>query len=156
VTTASQELSLTGKFNGQAFSVQYPDGWVVQGAEAAKPWGTDTTIVSPTNAHELLRVDVTPNTTDPTPAAAAQPVIAALSKEPGYKQIDLTPGTFQGYQAEHWEFEVRESGVLLHKEDEFFLDASGNSVAVLTQAPAKDYASLTSTFAALRQSLTMN
>ena len=136
--------------------MQYPAGWIVKNAESPRSWGADTTITSATNPNALLRIDVSPNTTASDPLSAAQPVINALASQPGYRQLDLTTGTFEGYPAEHWEFVVRESGVLLHKEDEFFIDTSGNSVAVLTQSPADQYASLASKFAAVRQSLSMN
>ncbi len=47
--------------------------------------------------------------------------------------------------------------MLLRKEDEFFIDSSdGDGVAVLTQAPAADYGTYSSQFAALRQTLSMN
>ncbi len=143
-------------YTGTAFSVSYPSGWGVQGAEVSKPWGSDTTIVSPDDSNTLIRVDVTPNESARSPLASAQPVISALEQQPGYKQLDLSAGTFDGYPAEHWEFEVRESGILLHKEDEFFIDGSGNGVAVLTQAPAGTYSTLAPGFASVRRSLTMN
>ena len=156
-SSSPQTNQANTSFVGQAFSIQYPVSWNVKSAEAQRSWGTDTTIVSPNDPNVLLRVDVTPNSTAADPLAAAQPVINALAEQPGYKQLDLTAGTFQGYPAEHWEFLVRESGVLLHKEDEFFIDSmNGDSVAVLTQAPADQYSALASRFATLRQSLSMN
>jgi hypothetical protein len=82
-------------------------------------------------------------------------VVNDLQKQPGYQQIDLSPGTFEGFSAVHWEFLDRESGVLLHKEDEVFTDSNGDSVAVLTQAPAGDYAGLAAQFASLRRTLSM-
>ena len=83
-------------------------------------------------------------------------MINALEQQAGYKQLDLTAGTFEGYPAEHWEFQVSESGVLLQKEDEFFIDSNGDGVAVLTQAPANQYAGLASRFASLRQTFAVN
>lgn len=148
----------TTTYSGEAFSVDYPAGWMVTSAEVHHSWGTDTTIVSPTNASTLLRVDVTPNSSASDPLSAAQPVISALSREPGYQQLDLTSSTFDGYSAEHWGFLVKEKGgELLHKEDLFFIDTTnGDGVAVLTQAPASQYSGLASRFASLRQSLSMN
>ncbi len=147
----------TETYNGQAFSIQYPAGWSVKSAETQQSWGTDTTIVSPSDPNVLLRVDVSPNTTVTDPLTAAQPVINQLQQEPRYQQLDLTSGTFDGFPAEHWGFRVDESGVLLRKEDEFFIDSgNGDGVAVLTQAPAADYGAYSSQFAALRQSLSMS
>ncbi len=52
---------------------------------------------------------------------------------------------------------MRESGVLLHKEDTFFIDTdNGAGVAILTSAPADQYAALASDFSTLRDSLSMN
>lgn len=155
--SAPQPSQANTSYLGQSFSIQYPTDWSVTDAEVQHSYGTDTTIVSPTDPNTLLKVDVTANSTATDPLAAAQPVISALAQQPGYSQIDLTAGTFQGYPAEHWEFVVKESGVLLHKEDEFFIDTvNGDGVAVLTQAPADQYSALASRFAALRQTLSMN
>jgi hypothetical protein len=148
----------TTTYAGQVFSIEYPAGWTVKNAEVQESWGgTDTTIVSSANPDVLIRVDVSPNTTATDPMSAAQPVINSLVHQAGYKQLDLTAGTFEEFAAEHWEFVDREDGVLLQKEDEFFIDTINNDgVAVLTQAPANEYAGLASEFAKLRESLSMN
>ena len=140
-------------FAGQAFSVAYPRGWTVQSAEAAAPLGTDTTIVAPGDPHTMLRVDVTTNPATSDPIAAAEPVIASVARQPGYRELGLTSGTLDRRPAEQWEFMVAESGVLLHKEDVFFTSRSGAGIAVLTSAPADAYASLAKRFAALRGSI---
>jgi len=91
------------------------------------------------------------------PHAAAQPVINTVSQDPGYHLIDLSTGRFEGYNALHWEFVVDSNGVLVHEEDEFFIDPyNGDNVAVLTQAPADEYQSDLPLFDELRQSLSMN
>ena len=140
-------------FVGQAFSVAYPRGWTVQSAEAAAPLGTDTTIVARGDPHTMLRVDVTTNPATSDPVTAAEPVIASVARQPGYRELGLTSGTLDGRPAEQWEFMVAESGVLLHKQDVFFTSRSGAGIAVLTSAPADAYASLAQRFAALRGSL---
>jgi serine/threonine protein kinase len=147
----------TTSFNGNAFSISYPASWQVKSAEQPHSYGTDTTLVSPTNSDTLLRVDVQANTSTTDPMAAATPVINALRTVPGYQQVDLSRGTFQGFPAVHWEFIVPESGVTLHKEDEFFYDSNNSSsVAILTQAPASQYGRLASDFSTLRQSVVMH
>ncbi len=140
-------------FAGQAFSVAYPQGWTVQSAEAAAPWGTDTTIVAPGDPHTMLRVDITTTPASSDPVTAAEPVIASVARQPGYRELGLTSGTLDGRPAELWEFVVTESGVPLHKEDVFFSARSGAGVAVLTSAPADGYANLAGRFAAVRRSL---
>ena len=155
--TTTSPTSSIATYNGSAFSIDYPTGWVIEAAEQQHSWGTDTTIVSPTDQNTLLRVDVSANTTAASALAAAQPVISELSNEPGYQKIALTNDTVDGFPGVYWEFLVDQGGVLLHKVDEFFID-SGNDdgVAVLTQAPADAYAADSSAFAAIRQTLTMN
>jgi hypothetical protein len=140
-------------FAGQAFSVAYPQGWTVQSAEAAALWGTDTTIVAPGDPHTMLRVDITTNPASSDPITAAEPVIASVARQPGYRELGLTSGTLDGRPAELWEFVVTESGVLLHKEDVFFTSRGGAGIAVLTSAPAGAYMSLAGRFAAIRRSL---
>lgn len=143
-------------YTGQAFSIQYPAGWNIKNAEKQERYGSDTTIVSPSDSNTLIRVDVTPHVSATDPQSAAQPVINTISQEPNYQQIDLSSDTFNGYPALHWEFTVTESGISLHKEDEFFIDGNGDAVAVLTQAPADAYPGLSSDLATLRQTLAMS
>ena len=139
-------------FTGQAFSVAYPQGWTVASSEEARSWGTDTTIVSPTDPQTLLRVDVTPGqSTDP--ITAAEPVIAGVARQSGYRELGLTTGSFNGRPIARWQFVVEESGVLLRKEDDFFTTASGDGIAILTSAPASAYGQWASRFALLRQSI---
>jgi hypothetical protein len=141
-------------FAGQAFSVAYPAGWTVANAETPASWGTDTTIVSPTDAHTLMRIDVATHPPTLDPVNAAEPVIAGVARQPGYRPLGITAGTLDGRSTERWEFVVQEDGILLHKEDDFFFTPSGIGVAILTSAPADAYGSLAARFAALRQTLT--
>ena len=145
----------TKTFTGQVFTIQYPSGWNIKSNEQQHSWGTDTTIVSPSDANTYLRVDVTPNTSASSPRESAQAVITQLEKDPGYQQIDLSTETLAGVEALHWEFNVEESGVMLRKED-VFLQRNRTSVAVLTQAPSAKYETLRSQFTALRNSFSMN
>ena len=145
----------TETYSGQSFSISYPKGWQIQSAEQEKGGYFDTTFVSGADPNMLLRVDYTPNdATDP--MQAAQTVVNAVQRQPGYQQLDLSRGTFNGFPAAHWEFTVPEGGITLHKEDEFFTDTANNaSVAVLTQAPQSQYSGLANQLARLRRSLTM-
>jgi hypothetical protein len=152
-SAANAALGAHRVFAGQAFSVAYPQGWTVQSAETAAPWGTDTTIVAPSDPHTMLRIDVTTNPATGDPITAAEPVIASVGQQPGYRELGLTNGTFDGRPAAQWEFVVAESGVLLHKQDVFLTSPSGAGIAILTSAPAGAYASLAGRFAALRRSL---
>jgi S1-C subfamily serine protease len=138
-------------YDGTNFAVDYPADWEVQAAEKATTYGSDTTIADPRDAKTLLRVDLS---SDPPsdPADGAQPVVDVLRKSPGYREIDLTRSTFLGHEAVVWEFVVRESGRLLHKQDVFFVDDHGRGVAILTQAPDANYEGVRSDFAALRGS----
>jgi Trypsin-like peptidase domain len=143
-------------YNGRAFSIEYPANWRIEDAEKPVSYGTDTTFVSPSSSSTLLRVDLTPNTTASSPQSAAAPVIAALEKQPGYEQLDMSPTTLDGFPALHWEFLVRESGVLLQKEDVSFIDtANDTAVGVLTEAPAGQYSTLADSFSLIRNSLSM-
>ncbi len=140
-------------FAGRSFSVAYPMGWTVLSSEAARSWGTDTTIVSPTDPHTLIRVDVNANPVSRDPSALAQPIIASVAGQPGYRPLGITATSLNGLPAERWEFVVQEAGVLLHKEDEFFTARNGAGIAILTSAPVDAYARLAKRFGALRQTL---
>ena len=150
---ATASLGAHRVFAGRAFSVAYPRGWTLKGAEAPAPWGTDTTIIAPRDLHTLLRIDVTTSPATSDPIAAAEPVISSVAREPGYRELGLTTGTFDGRPAARWEFLVAEAGVLLHKEDVFFTSRSGIGIAALTSAPADAYTSLAKRFTAMLRSL---
>ncbi|HEX4034530.1 MAG TPA: hypothetical protein VHX66_08810 [Solirubrobacteraceae bacterium] len=70
--------------------------------------------------------------------------------EPGADTVD-------GFVALDWRFDVDQDGVLLEKDDVFFVDRhTDEGVAVLAQAPADMYPNVSRAFAALRQTLVMN
>ena len=140
-------------FAGRAFSVAYPRGWTITAAETPAPWGTDTTISAPGDADTMLRVDDTTSPASSDPITAAEPVIAGVAQQPGYRPLGLTTVTFNGRRAARWEFQVEEAGKLLHKVDVFFTSSTGTGVAGLTSAPAAEYGSLAARFSAMRRSL---
>ena len=153
-TPVRNTTSNVSTFTGQDFSIEYPTSFYVASAEASKGGYLDTTIQGP--AGYLVRIDETPNGSSGTVEAAAGPVLAALRRQVGYREIALGHTTFYGYDALRWEFEVPEHGVLLHKVDLFFISGSGSEWAILTQAPAADYAGVVGAFDALRSSLTLS
>jgi hypothetical protein len=103
----------------------------------------------------MLRVDVTPGSSLAGDVnAAAGPVVQALSTQPDYRELLFARTTnYQGYDSVDWKFLVSEQGVLLEKEDSFFFDDDGNSFAVLTQAPADQFARWRLAFSHIRHSL---
>jgi len=121
-------------FTGSYFTVAYPSDWHVDTAEVNKGSYYDTTITDPADQALLLRVDVSPNA-PPGLDANARPVVADLKPQPGYRQLQYTHSTLNGYDTVYWEFLVREHNVLLHKIDIFFIDQYGDGLAVLAQAP---------------------
>lgn len=140
-------------FAGRVFSIKYPAGWIIQTNQKRYPWGTDTTVVSPANAHTLLRVDVSPNLKTSDPLSASRAEISQVSQQPGYQQLGLTSNTVDGNPGERWEFLVNDNGVVEHSVDQFIVTPNGDGLAILTQAPASQYASLAKEFTALRQTI---
>jgi hypothetical protein len=140
-------------FAGRAFSVAYPRGWTITAAETPAAWGTDTTISAPGDPDTMVRVDVTTNPASSDPITAAEPVIAGVARQPGYRPLGLTTGTFNGRPTARWEFLVEEAGKQLHKVDVFFTSPNGSGIAVLTSAPAGAYGNLAARFTAIRRSL---
>jgi hypothetical protein len=139
-------------YSGSSFSIDYPDTWNVDAAEVTKGAYYDTTIRSLGDSGLMIRVDVTPGATSD-PSTSANEVEGYLAAQPGYRRLRFTPISFAGYDGFDWEFTVLEKGVLLHKQDTFFTDESGDGFAVLTQAPAGQYVRWRSAFAQIRQSL---
>jgi hypothetical protein len=136
-------------YTGTDFSIGYPTGWQIKASEAAKSFGTDTTIADPSDDASLVRVDVSAKPATTSAMSQAQPVVDALRHAAGYREIDLTDSG----SSVHWEFEDTEHGRTVHKEDVFFTDqATGYGVAVLTQAPTGSYEQLRATFDDVRAS----
>src|SRR5205823_664300 len=115
----------------------------------------DTTIRDPDDPSVMLRVDVSPHAPASLEANAA-PVLSALRRQAGYRELALRPTTFAGFDALFWEFLDVESGVQMHKIDVFFVDQAGRGFGVLTQAPASQWPAWAATFAAARSSLIPN
>lgn len=139
-------------FDGDYFSIDYPAYWDVETAEASKGEYLDTTIRDPGDEKVMLRVDVTPGLVED-PAANARSLARALSRLPGYEELEFSRRDFGGYDAVWWEFLVEEDGVLVHKVDVFFTSDAGDQVAVLTQAPADVFDQWVDAFDAIRASL---
>ena len=151
--TPAPASAQTATFTARAFSIKYPAGWIIQTNQKRYPWGTDTTVVSPANAHTLLRVDVSPNLKTSDPLSASRAEISQVSQQPGYQQLGLTSNTVNGNPGERWEFLVNDNGVVEHSVDQFIVTPHGDGLAILTQAPASQYASLAEEFTALRQTI---
>ena len=93
-TQTSSSASWTS-YNGVYFDIAYPNTWTVQSAEQSKGSYLDTTIVSPGDPSILIRVDVSPGVNSPDPETAAAPVVAALRRERGYREIDYSLISFR-------------------------------------------------------------
>jgi hypothetical protein len=138
--------------DGSYFSIDYPDDWNVEAAEVSKGSYRDTTIRSYSNPDLMIRVDVSPVAPSDL-ASSADALESSLAAQPGYQELAFESTTFGGYDAINWEFLVREHGVLLRKQDTFFVDDTGASFAVLTQAPAATYGRWVRAFRHVRGSL---
>lgn len=150
---ASTTASSVQTYPGTDFSIDYPSSFTIVSAEANKGTYFDTTIES---GNYLIRVDENPTGGSGSVDAAAAPVLAGLRTENGYRELSLTHTTFQGYEALRWEFEVPERGTLLHKTDTFFITGTGSEWAILSQAPAVDWARVAPAFSAIESSFQAN
>lgn len=150
--SVAQAVSLK-TFGGSYFSVDYSGSWYVEAAEADKGSYLDTTIRNRANPQVMLRVDVAPGAATGDPVSSARQVELALRGQPGYRRLDFSRTTFHGYPALRWEFEVNEGGTALRKVDIFFETETGDSFAVLTQAPASTHTLWRRLFAQARASL---
>jgi hypothetical protein len=133
------DAAASRRYEGSAFRMRYPTGWRTVRAESDRGGYVDTTILDPRNPSWLLRVDYTPGIRAGTPRESAAPVLRALRRQAGYREIELRDVSFLGQKALRWEFVVREGGVLVRKVDLFFTDSRGTGWAVLFQAPVTDW-----------------
>lgn len=153
--SVAQPVSLK-TFNGSYFSVDYSGSWYVETAEASRGSYLDTTIRNSANPQVMLRVDVAPGGGKGDLVSSARQLELQLRSQPGYRRLGFRRITFQGYAALRWEFEVSERGTLLRKVDVFFDTEAGDSVAILTQAPASTYTLWRRLFEQVRKSLHVN
>jgi hypothetical protein len=144
-------------YQGSHFDIDYPNSWRFETAEVLKNGSYyDTTIRNLDDSSIALRVDVTPQAESVDPEVLAEPVVSAMSRMPGYRQLGYYRTTYQGYDALRWEFLDTETGLSMHKVDILFADNAGEGVAVLTEAPAEEYSNFRETFDAIQASLVMN
>lgn len=101
----------------------------------------------------MIRVDVVTHPAASDPSTVADPVIAGVAGQPGYRPLGLINGSFDRRPAALWTFLVAEAGVMLHKQDVFFAPHAGTVIALLTSAPAGAYPRLATRFMAIRRSL---
>ncbi len=80
-------------------------------------------------------------------------MVSALRGQSGYREIAHERITFGDFEALYWEFEVDESGRLLHKVDVIFINQYDEVVAILTQAPADEWGQWAASFEEIRNSL---
>jgi hypothetical protein len=142
-------------FYGEYFEIAHPSSWSVETAEVSKGTYLDTTIRDPADEDRMLRIDVTLKASSDDPVVEAAPVVAALRSASGYSEIAHERASFHGYEALYWEFEVVEAGRRLHKIDIIFINEYGEGVAVLTQAPVDQWPDWASSYAEIRDTLTI-
>ncbi len=121
-----------------AFRVEHPAKWDVTARDRRVSYGTTTTIEDPSRTAKV-QIDVTPGLSSL--GAFADPVIAALRKDPTYEEVAVLRTRSRGHRSVFWEFTVVEDGVRVRKQDEFFIDDAGRGIAILTQAPDKQFVS---------------
>ena len=148
------DAATTATFDGEYFSVEYPDTWRVEAAEVSKGSYIDTTIRDASNPEVMLRIDVSPGSFS-TPAAMASEVEAYLVDQPGYRRLRFEQTAFNGHDAFRWDFIVEEDGVRLRKSDIFLATAEGDGVAILIQASAREYGLRLAELTAARDSLAL-
>src|SRR5262249_51201296 len=124
-------------YDGNYFSSEYPPDWTLEAADEDKGSYYDTTFRDATNSDIVFGIDVTRDVGTSDPYALAQPVVATLKRQAGYRLLDYSPVRLRGRDALRWEFLVREGDLLLRKVDIFFADGQSNGFGVLTQAPAR-------------------
>ena len=121
-----------------AFSIEHPSKWDVTARDQEVSYGTTTTVEDPSRTAKI-QIDVTPGITEL--SAFADPVIAALRKDPTYEEVAVLRTRSRGHRSVFWEFTVVEDGVRVRKQDEFFIDDAGRGIAILTQAPDRRFVS---------------
>jgi hypothetical protein len=142
----------TVSYHGSYFSIHYPTGWQIVDSEKNLGGYLDTTIENSTDTHVLLRVDMTPHASASV-TAHAQALESALAAQPGYHRLQWHATTIDGHSGWYWEFTDTEAGVAFRKTDVFFNDSTGNSFAILFQAPASEWAAYAPLFTTLNQTL---
>ena len=127
------------------FTISHPPGWAITVS------GTLTDFRDPTTG-AYLRVDHR-SPPDPSPEAdwrAFEPSFAAAN--PGYRQIQITPTTYEGYRAATWEYTYGTGGASLHAVDLGFVVGNRYGFALNFQTPAADWDRMQPEFMAFQRS----
>ncbi|GAC1532283.1 MAG: hypothetical protein NVS3B12_09760 [Acidimicrobiales bacterium] len=127
------------------FTISHPPGWTVTVN------GTLTDFRDPATG-AYLRVDHR-SPPDPSPEAdwrVFEPSFAAAN--PGYRQIQITPTTYEGYRAATWEYTYGTGGVSLHAVDLGFVVGTRYGFALNFQTPASDWDQMQAEFIAFQRS----
>lgn len=127
------------------FTISHPPTWSISTS------GTRTDFRDPATG-AYLRVD---HISPPHADAAAdwrsyEPSFAAAN--PGYRRIQITPTTFQGFQAATWEYTYGSGGGELHAVDLGFIVGSTYGFALNYQTPAGDWQRMQPEFSAFQHS----
>ena len=130
---------------GTGFTISHPPGWAVTVN------GTLTDFRDPSTG-AYLRVDHR-SPPDPSPEAdwrAFEPSFAAAN--PGYRQIQITPTTYEGFRAATWEYTYGTGGLSLHAVDLGFVVGNRYGFALNFQTPAADWDRMQAEFLAFQRS----
>ena len=126
------------------FNIAHPPGWTV------RTNGTLTDFADPVSG-DYLRVDHRSPPGSPTGDwYAYEPSFAAAN--PGYRRIQITPTTFDGYPAGLWEYTYAGGGTTLHAVDLGFAIGSRYGFALNFQTRDSDWAARQPLFATLERS----
>lgn len=136
---------------GQRFTIAYPVGWKIVTDDVDKGTYFDTTFRSPDISLRFIRVDRTPDAGRFTLGEQLAQARSGFINRPDYKELRVENINFRGYPAVIWAFEVDRDGGRVRVEDVFFADNTGTGWAVLTQAPADEYANVADEFAQIRE-----
>lgn len=154
-TIAAQAVGSTSASSpvhvGQRFTIAYPVGWKIVADDVDKGAYFDTTIRSPDISLRFIRVDRTPDAGRFTLDEQLAQARSGFINRPDYKELRVENIKFRGYPAVIWAFEVDRDGGRVRVEDVFFADNTGTGWAVLTQAPAEEYANVADEFAQIRE-----
>ena len=145
--TASSTAT-SAPYNEGAYLASPPTGWPIVENAKQMPGYVESKWHSPSDSHELVKVDVSP-ASGLSPAASAAPIHADLLREPGYKEVKFAPDSLRQVPSSlEWVFEVPGS----ERIDWFFSDC-GHDFAVLGAAGPREFASLLPTFRSFAESV---
>src|SRR5579862_2302927 len=150
-TAPSPTTELTQSYTGPYFTMRYPLSWNMESRNESDGAYDETLIASAADPELQVRVDVWPGLShQPDPATTAAQLEAGLVGQTGYRRALWRRYVFDDEAAFAWGYQQVVDGTTMDTIDVLVDGPNGNDFSIVTQSPAKFWATEWLMLAAIR------